>query len=62
MVKLHGRRYLKGKEKKYTLESIQEAVNKAGIPYITFWKRLNNGWSVEKALKTPVRPYNRAAA
>lgn len=34
---------------------MKDWARKAGMKYLTLWSRINNGWSVEKALTTPVR-------
>lgn len=41
--------------------SLKEAAAKAGIPYVTVKSRLSKGWSVQRALETPVDPAKVAA-
>lgn len=41
--------------KKRTFTSYREAADEAGIEYMVFYMRIRNGWTVAKALNTPVR-------
>ena len=34
---------------------LMQACEEAGLPYQTVWARLKYGWSIERALETPVR-------
>lgn len=45
--------------KKKVYKSIRLAAEAAGVPYMTFYMRLRMGMSVNKAMKKPVRVYNR---
>lgn len=45
--------------KKKTYPSIKAAALDYGIQYITLYRRLKMGWSVKKALTTPVRKLNK---
>lgn len=42
-------------KKKRTFTSYREAADEAGIDYMVFYMRIRNGWTVQRALKTPVR-------
>jgi len=45
--------------KKRKFKSIKEAAEAAGINYISFYMRLRAGMSPVKAIKMPVREYNK---
>jgi len=50
--------------KKKVYKSIREASNALGIPYMTLYMRMRKdtgglSWSVSKAMKKPVRVYNK---
>jgi hypothetical protein len=45
--------------KKRTFRSIREASMAAGIDYMTFYMRLRSGTPVKRAMKRPVRKYNK---
>lgn len=45
--------------KKKVYKSIRLAAEAAGMEYITLYMRLRAGMSVNKAMKKPVRVYNR---
>lgn len=46
-------------KKKRKFKSIKEAAEAAGMPYITFYQRLRAGMPPAKAIKMPVREYNK---
>ncbi len=53
--------------KKKIYKSIREASEATGIPYMTLYMRMRKDtgglmWSVNKAMKKPVRVYNKAQA
>jgi hypothetical protein len=56
---LKGRVLREGKRVRVSHRSIKEASVKYGIPYITLYKRLENGWTLADAIRKPVRPYIR---
>ncbi len=45
--------------KKKSYKSIRLAAEAAGVPYMTFYMRLRMGMPAQKAMKKPVRVYNR---
>ena len=45
--------------KKKSFKSIRLAAEDAGMPYITFYQRLRAGMPPAKAIKMPVREYNK---
>lgn len=45
--------------KKKTFKSIREAAAYSGVPYMTLYMRLRMGKPVVKAIKQPVRKYER---
>lgn len=46
--------------KKRTYKSIKEAAEEAGLDYMVLYMRLRNGWTLARAMSTPVK--ERAAA
>lgn len=48
--------------KKKSYKSIRLAAEAAGVPYMTFYMRLRMGMSVNKAMKKPVRKYEKKEA
>lgn len=48
--------------KKKAYKSIRLAAEAAGVPYMTFYMRLRMGMSVNKAMKKPVRKYEKKEA
>lgn len=48
--------------KKKRFRSIKEAAEACGVSYMTLYMRLRMGQNVRKAIKQPVRAYNKKAA
>ena len=48
--------------KKKAYKSIRLAAQAAGVPYMTFYMRLRMGMPAQKAMKKPVRKYEKKEA
>lgn len=48
--------------KKKVFKSIRLAAEAAGVPYMTFYMRLRMGMPAQKAMKKPVRKYEKKEA
>lgn len=48
--------------KKKVYKSIRLAAEAAGVPYMTFYMRLRMGMPAQKAMKKPVRKYEKKEA
>lgn len=47
--------------KKKSYKSIRLAAEAAGVPYMTFYMRLRMGMPAQKAMKKPVRKYQKVS-
>lgn len=47
--------------KKKSFKSIRLAAEAAGVPYMTFYMRLRMGLNAHKAMKKPVRKYQKVS-
>lgn len=45
------------KERKWGRRTIREWAKERGLPWGTLYWRLTHGWSLQRALKTPVRAW-----